>query len=207
MLQKFAKFGMLMMLVALIGCADEAVAPIVEAPAVPTGMSFGLVVAPSDTVLRIRVSWPQASDAAGAAEFYRHTMTASKVVTNGATGPLPTLKQVNGLADTVSIKMLAAGDTVTLTSRIWSVRRGLQSATPAEGNLVIRRADRPPPPPDSVTVDTIVIPIMQGLRSNTSPLTKVSPMTIFKSIIPFKHEEDGTMVEISGNTTVFTIVR
>lgn len=207
MLQKFIKFSTLVMLVALLGCADKTIAPIVEPPVLPSGMSFGLVTSPADSILLIRVAWPKATDAGGDAEFYRHTMTASKVVTDASTGPLPELKQVNGLADTVSIKKPAPGDTITLVAKIWSVRRGLQSVTPAEGNLVIRRSDAPPPPPDSITVDTIVIPIMQGLRTPSTPLTKVTPMTIFKSIIPFKHEEDGTLVDITGNTTTFTIFK
>lgn len=208
MLQKFIRFGFLMVIVMVTACTDSTVAPIVEAPTLPEGMSFGLVTASTvDNTLRIRVAWAKATDANGDAEFYRHTMTASKVVTDSSTGPLPTLKQVNGLADTVVIKKPMPGDTVKLVSKIWSVRRGLQSLSPAEGNLLIIRADQPPPPPDSITVDTIVIPIMQGLRSSTSPLTKVSPLTKFKSIIPFKHEEDGTMIQTSGNTTIFTIIK
>jgi hypothetical protein len=207
MLQKLIRTCILAFAVMIVGCVDDTTAPIVDTPAVPSGMSFGLVAASTDTVLRIRVSWPQATDGAGAAEFYRHTMTANKAVTDNATGPLPTLKQVNGLADTVSIRMLAAGDTVTLTARIWSVRRGLQSVTPAEGNLVIRRADRPPPAPDSITVDTIVIPIMGGLKMGTSSLVKVAPQTTFNPFLPFKREEDGSTIEIIGNTTILTIVR
>jgi hypothetical protein len=83
-------------------------------------------------------------------------MTSSKVVTDASTGSLPTLKQVNGLVDTVAIKLALVNDTVTLISRVWSVRRGLQSSTAAQGNLFVRRGDRPPPPADSISVDFIV---------------------------------------------------
>lgn len=207
MLQKFIRFIFLMVIVMVTACADETVAPVVEPPTVPSRMSFGLLTAPSDSVLFVRVAWTKATDVAGDAEFYRHTMTTSKVVTDASTGPLPTSKQVNGLVDTVAIKKPVPNDTIAIVSKIWSVRRGLQSLSPAEGNLIIIRADQPPPPPDSVTVDTIIfVPIMQGMRSVNSPLTKVSPLTKFKSIIPFKHE-DGVIIEIKDNTTIFTIVR
>lgn len=112
----------------------------------------------TDTIIRIRVSWVAPNDPFGLPEFYRHTMTASKTVTDLSTGPLPTLKQVNGLVDTIRIKLNLVNDTVTLTSNVWSVRRGLQSTTPAVGKLFIRRGDRAPLPPDSIKVDTIVVP-------------------------------------------------
>jgi len=207
MLQKFIRTCILAFAVMTVACADDTTAPIVEAPKLPEGMSFGLVSSGVDSIVRIRVAWAKAEDAAGAAEFYRHTMTANKVVTDASTGPLPTLKQVNGLADTVAIKKPVPGDTITLVSQIWSVRRNLQSLTPAEGNLVIRRADAPPPPPDSVTVDTIVIPIMQGVKMGAPSLVKVAPKTTFSPFLPFKHEDDGSMIEVNGNTTIFTIMR
>lgn len=129
----------------------------------PPTIGFNILSAhSSDSILVIRVSWTPASDDGGPAEYYVHTMTSSKLVTDSVTGPLPNEAIVNGTADTVSIKIASINDEVTLTANVWSVRRGLRSTAPAIGLLVIRRGDQPPPPPDSITVDTIVIGMIFG---------------------------------------------
>lgn len=206
MFQKLFKYLVQMVALMVMGCSDSNTAP-ENRPIIPEGVSFSLVSAPTDTVLRIKVNWSKAEDAYGPADFYRHTMTASKIVTDSLTGPLPTLKEVNGLADTVSIKVSLVNDTVTLISKVWSVRRGLQSSNPAQGNLFVRRGDRPPPPPDSIKVDTIVIPIAPVIGGLSQVLTKVESNTNVKSITPFRREENGTTLYKMGNTTILTLVK
>jgi hypothetical protein len=204
MLQKLIRTFILAFAVMIVGCVDDTTAPIVEAPVVPAGMSAKLVSSDQFTV-RVQIAWQKAEDANGAANFYRHTMTADKEITDETTGPLPTLKQVDGLADTVTIKKPTPGDTVRLTSKIWSVRRNLQSLTFAEGSLVIIRADQPPPPPGSPTVDTVRIDI--NAAPLYAPLVKVAPKTTFNPFLPFKHEDDGSIIQVNGDTTVITIVK
>lgn len=206
MFQKLIKCLIPMVALMVMGCSDNNVQP-ENLPNVPEGVSFNLASASTDTILKIRVSWSVAKDAYGPADFYRHTMTSSKVVTDASTGPLPTLKQVNGLVDTVSIKVSMVNDTVTLISRVWSVRRGLQSSTPAQGNLFVRRGDRPPPPPDSIKVDTIVIPVAPIIGNVSQVLTRVEPTANIKSVTPFKREENGTTLYKVGNTTILTLVK
>lgn len=207
MLQKFIRASFLMVIVMAIGCSDSTVSP-KNPPRIPEAMSFSLVdnVTAGDSIIRIRVTWNRAEDVLGAADFYRHTMTASKTVTSAQTGPLPTLKQVNGLADTVTIKVAMANDSVTLVSKVWSVRRGLQSESPAQGILFVRRGDKPPPAPDSVRVDTITVPIMGNIASS-EVLTKVPLSSGIKSIIPFKRENGGATLYTIGNTTILTLVK
>jgi hypothetical protein len=170
------------------------------------GVSFALlssIITATDTNINIRVSWKAPNDPYGAPDFYRHTMTASKVVTDTSTGNLPNLKQVNGLADTARISLKKVNDTVTLTSNVWSVRRGLQSTSPAVGRLFVRRGDRAPLPPDSIRVDTIVVPAapstpLTAIRS--SLLTEVNK-TSFNTLFPTKEYD---IVQF-GNTTYITI--
>lgn len=207
MLYRIVKYFLPMVTLMVIGCSDSTVSP-KNPPRIPEAMSFSLVdgVTAGDSIIRIRVTWSRAEDALGAADFYRHTMTASKTVTNAQTGPLPTIKQVNGLADTVTIQVAIANDSVTLVSRVWSVRRGLQSESPAQGILFVRRGDRPPPAPDSVRVDTITVPIMSNI---TSPevLKKVPLSGDIKSIIPFRREDGGATLYTIGNTTILTLIK
>lgn len=143
----------------LVYACQDTTGPANQPPTSP-GVSFNILsssIVGKDTVYKLRVSWAKPSDGFGDPEYYLHTMTASKTVTDSTTGPLPANKRVDGLSDTVSIKVSLVNDTTTLTSNLWSVRRGLQSVTPAVGRLFIRRGDRPPPPPDSIKVDTLVI--------------------------------------------------
>lgn len=172
-------------------------------PPEDTGVSFSLlssIISGTDTNINIRVSWKAPNDPYGAPEFYRHTMTASKIVTDSTTGNLPTLKQVNGLMDTVKITLKKVNDTVSLTSNVWSVRRGLQSATPGVGRLFVRRGDRAPLPPDSIRVDTIVVPVAPIIAINSGFLKEINK-TSFNSLFPTK-EYDIAQV---GNTTYITI--
>lgn len=180
----------------------------------PLDSDFGFAVLNTtttltDTILTIRVNWKAPNDPFGAPDFYRHTMVASKTVTDASTGPLPSLKQVNGLVDTVRIKINYVNDTVTLTSSVWSVRRGLQSTTPATGKLFVRRGDKAPLPPDSIKVDTIVVPgapiIGAGLvKLKSSPELVKNNETAFNSL--FKTMNDGSQIYKVGNTTYLTIV-
>lgn len=155
-LSKWSFLSTVVLIFLVVYSCNPTTNPEPEVPNVPPGINYA-VVAQTDTVVRLKVSWAKAQDSLGAAEYYLHTMTATKTVTDSTTGPLPTNKRVNGLVDTVNIKIKLVNDTVTVTSKVWSVRRGLQSATPATGTLFIRRADRPPPPPDSLKVDTLFL--------------------------------------------------
>jgi hypothetical protein len=193
--------------VSLYACADastEAPNPVI--PPEDTSVSFALlssIISGTDTNINIRVSWKAPNDPFGAPEFYRHTMTASKVITDSTTGNLPNLKQVSGLTDTVRITLKKINDTVTLTSNVWSVRRGLQSTSPAIGKLFVRRGDRAPLPPDSIRVDTIVIPeapLIPIVAVKSVLLTEINK-TSFNKLFPTK-EYDITQF---GNTTYITI--
>jgi hypothetical protein len=198
----------------LYACSDS---PTKSAdPVIPpddAGVSFSMlssIITATDTNINIRVSWKAPNDPFGAPEFYRHTMTASKLVTDTSTGNLPTLKQVNGLADTVRISLKKLNDTVTLTSNVWSVRRGLQSTSPAIGKLFVRRGDRAPLPPDSIKVDTIVIPAAPVIGSMSSILfqnntnTKLINEQSYNSM--FGSYKNGASMYKSGNTTYLTII-
>lgn len=193
--------------VVLYACADATTKA--DTPVIPpedTGVSFSLlssIISGTDTNINIRVSWKAPNDPFGAPEFYRHSMVASKVVTDSTTGNLPNLKQVNGLADTVRITLKKINDTVTLTSNVWSVRRGLQSTSPGIGKLFVRRGDRAPLPPDSIRVDTIVIPeapTVPIMAVKSELLTEINK-TSFNKLFPTKEYD---IVQF-GNTTYITI--
>jgi hypothetical protein len=163
----------------------------------------------ADTTIKIRVTWKAPNDGFGLPEYYLHSMTSSKVVVDAITGPLPTSKRANGLADTVSIKLNLVNDTVTLTSRVWSVRRTLQSTTPAVATLFLRRGDRPPPPPDSIKVDTIVIPaapIVGGMVNVLSAknITDIDNSAAYRSL--FIREENGTTTYKVGTNSYITLI-
>lgn len=193
--------------VSLYACADTPTStPNPVIPPDDAGVSFSLlssVISATDTNINIRVSWRAPNDPYGAPDFYRHTMTATKVVTDSTTGNLPNLKQVNGLADTVRISLKKVNDTVTLTSNVWSVRRNLQSTSPAVGVLFVRRGDRAPLPPDSIKVDTIVIPEapVVPIRAVKSSLLTELNKTSFNRLFPAKEYD---MIQF-GNTTYITI--
>ncbi len=198
----------------LYACSDsstQAVDPVI--PPDDAGVSFSMlssIITATDTNINIRVSWKAPNDPFGAPEFYRHTMVSSKVVTDSTTGNLPTLKQVNGLADTVRISLKKINDTVTLTSNVWSVRRSLQSTTPAIGRLFVRRGDRAPLPPDSIKVDTIVIPAAPVIGSMSSVLfqnnanTRLINEQSYNSM--FGSYKNGVSIYKLGNTTYLTII-
>ena len=177
-----------------------------------SGVSFSMlssIITATDTNINIRVSWKAPNDPFGAPEFYRHTMVASKIVTDSTTGNLPNLKQVNGLVDTVRISLKKINDTVTLTSSIWSVRRGLQSTTPGVGKLFVRRGDRAPLPPDSIKVDTIIIPESPVIGNMSSILFQNSDTRLineqsYNSM--FGNYKNGVSMYKSGNTTYLTII-
>jgi len=132
------------------------------APAEVTFNVLSVTESQTTATMKIRVRWNAVSDAYGPADWYLHTMTSSKVVTNVATGPLPTLKRVNGIVDTVIIVLNIANDSVSLTSNVWTVRRGLQSLSARFNTAMIRRGDIAPPPPDSVRVDTVLVGFVFG---------------------------------------------
>ena len=193
-------------------CSDtptKAVDPVI--PPDDAGVSFSMlssIITATDTNINIRVSWNAPNDPYGAPDFYRHTMVASKVVTDSTTGNLPTLKQVNGLADTIRISLKKVNDTVTLTSSVWSVRRSLQSTSPAIGKLFVRRGDRAPLPPDSIKVDTIVIPAAPIVGNVSSILFQKNTAALvneqsYNSM--FGSYRNGVSIYKSGNTTYLTI--
>lgn len=207
-MNKFKRAGILLLLF-VVGCTIERVVEPETQPVQPpieSGMSFMLlssIISATDTNLNIRVSWRAPNDPFGAPDFYRHTMTASKVVSDSTTGNLPNLKQVNGLMDTVRITLKRINDTVTLTSNVWSVRRNLQSTSPAVGRLFVRRGDRAPLPPDSIRVDTIVVPGAPPapiVAVKSALLTEINK-TSFNKLFPTKEYD---MVQF-GNTTYITI--
>ena len=163
----------------------------------------------ADTTIKIRVTRKAPNDGFGLPEYYLHTMTSSKVVVDAVTGPLPTSKRANGLADTVSIKLNLVNDTVTLTSRVWSVRRTLQSTSPAVATLLLRRGDRPPPPPDSIKVDTIVLPaapITGGMTNvlSAKSITDIDNSAAYRSL--FIREENGTTTYKVGTNSYITLI-
>lgn len=175
-----------------------------------TDVGFSLISSNvvSNTI-SIRTRWAKpTSDGLGDPEYYLHTMAANRTVS----GTLPTRKRVNGFVDTVTINRPATTDTLILVSRVWSVRRGLESTSPAQGQVVIRTADGPPPPPDSIRVDTIILspvgPSAPGaLRMNgffTSTSTDSNSLKHYRSL--FVREENGTTTIVSKNTTFVTLV-
>lgn len=201
-------------IVGLYACRDTPVDSVNPAkPPEDSSVGFNMlssITTATDTIIRIRVSWRAPNDPLGAPDFYRHTMTTSKVVTDGVTGPLPSLKQVNGLVDTIRIKLNLVNDTVTLTSNVWSVRRGLQSQTAGVGTLFIRRGDRAPLPPDSIRVDTIIIPAAPVIGNVSSVLFKTN--TEIQSIndesykAMFGNPSQGFSMYKTGNVTYLTII-
>lgn len=205
----------------LMGCSDAQpvdVGPGFSPAPSPEGETVAFAVVAqlngvADTTLRIRVTWKAPNDGFGLPEYYLHSMISSKVVVDAVTGPLPTSKRANGLADTVSIKLNLVNDTVTLTSRVWSVRRTLLSTTPAVATLFLRRGDRPPPPPDSIKVDTIVIPAApsapSGLKVPVNPLSVVNLADVdnsaaYRSL--FLREENGTTTYKVGTNSYITLI-
>ena len=163
----------------------------------------------ADTTLRIRVTWKAPNDGFGLPEYYLHSMTSSKVVVDAVTGPLPTSKRANGLADTLSIKLNLVNDTVTLTSRVWSVRRTLLSTTPAVATLFLRRGDRPPLPPDSIKLDTIVVPaapIVGGMTNilSAKSVSDIDNSAAYRSL--FLREENGTTTYKVGTNSYITLI-
>lgn len=173
-------------------------------------LGFSLMSAlTTPTTISIRASWAlPPSDGAGNPEYYLHTMTA-----NRALGVLPTRKRVNGLADTVTINRPAINDTVIIISQVWSVRRGLESTTPATGKVVIRTADQAPPRPDTVFVDTIVLtPAIQAPASNLSanlftvvPSNAATNAASYLSL--FIREENGETTYHTEEATYITLVK
>lgn len=174
-------------------------------PSITSRVGFNMI-AESSTIntITIRASWAKpASDGRGDPDYYLHTMSANKSV-----GSLPNRKQVNGLVDTVTVTRPSALDTLILTSNVWSVRRGLESTTPGTGRLVIMTADGPPPPPDTVFVDTLILsPMTQPVRtSSIFSMTQSTPdMQQYRSL--FMREENGTTTFVQENTTYITLIK
>lgn len=193
----------------------EPEAPTTEDIPAATDMGFNLVsnIALPPNMIAIRVRWNRPiSDGRGDPDYYLHSMTVNKAVT----GTLPNRKVVNGLADTVLIGRPTVADTLIITSRVWSVRRNLESTSPATGQLVIRTAaDGPPPPPDSIRVDTIFLPVappimdgFPGIKIDeffTSIPVDSNDIRSYRSV--FIREEDGTTTVVSKNTTYITLVK
>ena len=116
----------------------------------------------SDTIYQILVAWPNVSDRYGDVESYIHTATSSIPLPDD----LPNERPMMGTRDSYTITVSLIKDTVSITSSIWSVRRGIRSTTPAVGTLFIRRGDQAPPPPDSIVIDTISLPpYLQVIRN------------------------------------------
>jgi hypothetical protein len=202
----------------LMGCSDAqpvdvgsgfSPAPAPETETVAFNV-IGQLNGVADTTLRIRVTWKTPNDGFGLPEYYLHSMISSKVVVDATTGPLPTSKRINGLADTLSIKLNLVNDTVTLTSRVWSVRRTLLSTTPAVATLYLRRSDRPPPPPDSIKVDTIIVvpeaPIVGGIANvlSAKSISDIDNSAAYRSL--FLREENGTTTYKVGTNSYITLI-
>jgi hypothetical protein len=206
------KYLVLLLVVAVTACE---VVRVIEppagekTPAEVTDVGFSLVSSNLvSSTISIRTRWAKpTSDGLGDPEYYLHTMTANRTVS----GTLPTRKRVNGFVDTVTISRPAVTDTLILTSRVWSVRRGLESTTPAQGQVVIRTADGPPPPPDSIRVDTIILtaPIIGGAikvdEFFTNLPTDSNNLKNYRSL--FIREEDGTTTLVTKNITFITLVK
>ena len=162
----------------VLSCKDTTTVIPTEKPVVVEEMGFSVLsqtVVATDTLIKIRVTWKAPNDPFGAPDSYRHTMTANKTVTDSSTGPFPNKKLVLGLADTVIIKLNLVNDSVTLTSNVWSVRRGIESTTASTAKLFVRRGDKPPLPPDSLKVDTLIVGFIwggNGMTATTGPVAK-----------------------------------
>jgi hypothetical protein len=202
----------------LMGCSDAQpvdVGPGFSPAPSPEGETVAFAVVAqlngvADTTLRIRVTWKAPNDGFGLPEYYLHSMISSKVVVDAVTGPLPTSKRANGLADTVSIKLNLVNDTVTLTSRVWSVRRTLLSTSPAVATLLLRRGDRPPPPPDSIKVDTIVLPEAPPTVGSVTNLLSIKSISEIDNSAAYRslfiREENGTTTYKVGTNSYITLI-
>lgn len=204
------KYLLLSSLITLSACE---VVRVVEAPtgatppAVVQDVGFALLNDVSATIT-IRARWAKPiTDGLGDPDWYLHTMTANKVVS----GVLPTRKKVLGLADTVTIGRPAVTDTLILTSQVWSVRRNLESAKAATGKLVIMTADKAPPAPDTVLVDTIILtPIMAGVKISADEFFMAVPsdsnnIKSYNSL--FIRDEKGNTTYTNNNTTFITLLK
>jgi len=110
--------------------------PVDEQPT--AGVSFS-IVGSTDSIIRVRVSWSAGGDQFGLPDYYNFTLRASKAITDSSTGSLPDKKKVYGLADTVTLKRSLIGDSAMIVARVWSVRRDLESTTPAQGQVYVKR--------------------------------------------------------------------
>lgn len=100
------------------------------------------------------ISWSLVSDANGAAQNYDVRVILKNAGTTVFEGNLKNPPQ------TVVVGRPVVGSSAdTLMVEIYSVRRGLRSPVPARASAVVpARTDVPPPPPDTVVIDTLPTP-------------------------------------------------
>ena len=202
----------LMMLVSLVALAACETVRIIGAPtlggatpSVTSGVGFNVIAQSSlSNTVKIRASWSlPTDDGRGSIDYYLHTMTANKNV-----GTLPVREQVLGTADTVEITRPGVADTVIITSSVWSVRRTLESTTAATGRLVIMTADGPPPPPDTVFVDTLFLApsiVQSGMSSIFSVSRDDAASRSYTAL--FARKEHTLSEVIQENTTFVTLFK
>jgi hypothetical protein len=95
----------------------------------------------------VYISWTAPCNALGCADQYRVTWTI-----NGAAQPQRTL---TGLRDSFQVTVPLPPATVTVSASVIAVRRGIASAARASQTLTLRQNEEPPPPVDSVKIDTL----------------------------------------------------
>lgn len=121
------------------------------------------------------LQWPAVSDANGAADHYHVRITTSAGYAHEDT--------VTALSERVAIPTPAIGASVTVTASVWSIRRGLQSASAATATATARTADVAPPAPGSITItpDTLAfsgLPIVHDRGLAVAFVTSDSTATI-----------------------------
>lgn len=123
----------------------------------PTGPTLAVLAQTADSV-RLSARWSLPCDLRGCADSSRVTWTVSGAG-NGATDAVVVLRTVGprttrATADTVTLARPRTGDTVQVTVTVVPVRRG-QSGTARTATVALTTADAPPPPVDSLRVDTL----------------------------------------------------
>jgi hypothetical protein len=128
---------LLAILAAACGAAAHAATPAVSLAASTAGDS-----------VRVVATWRLGCDALGCGDSARVAWEVG--------GTPRRLQMTAAAADTLWIPMPAWRDSALVVVRVSTLRRGLVSA-PETDTVVVHRADAPPPPPDSVRVDTVAL--------------------------------------------------
>ena len=96
---------------------------------------------------RVIATWRRPCDARGCADSYRVQWTA---------GAVSRLRNTGALAETLFVARPAFGDSLVVTVAVTALRRGLSGVT-RTSSATVRNPDAPPPPVDSLRVDTAAL--------------------------------------------------